>query len=79
MLLKHTGPSGLNKAVLKPALFGFDESVRIIDSLAKRGVTVTLSSSFEGPIGMAANFALASYQNSIQPNPAGLDTLSFFN
>tara|TARA_R110000868_G_scaffold154736_3_gene380985 strand:+ start:4665 stop:5522 length:858 start_codon:yes stop_codon:yes gene_type:complete len=79
LLLKHTGPCGLSRAVLKPALFGFDESVRIIDNLCKRGVVVTLSSSFEGPIGMAANFALASYQNSIQPNPAGLDTLSFFN
>tara|TARA_R110000868_G_scaffold25366_1_gene98848 strand:- start:97 stop:954 length:858 start_codon:yes stop_codon:yes gene_type:complete len=79
LLLKHTEPNGLKHAVLKPALFGFDNSVSVIDHLAKSGVVVTLSSSFEGPIGLAANFALASYQNSIQPNPAGLDTLIHFN
>lgn len=76
--LSHSVPKHIQNIVLKPALFGFDESVAIINTMNKSGVDVTLSSSFEGPIGLAAIFALAHLQNTHQPNPAGLDTLKYF-
>lgn len=72
-------PTTVKAVVLKPSLYGFKRSLKMIDNFNRRGVLVTLSSSFEGPIGLAAISALASYQNSIQPNPAGLDTLRYFN
>lgn len=76
--LKDSLPKHIKNIVLKPALFGFDQSVKIIKSMNDGGVDVTLSSCFEGPIGLAAIFALAHLQNSHQPNPAGLDTLKYF-
>lgn len=65
--------------VLKPALFGFSKSISIIKSMHQAGVTTTLSSSFEAEIGIGAIMTLSSLQNSLKPNPAGLDTLSFFS
>lgn len=76
--LKDSLPKHIKNIVLKPALFGFDRSVNIIKLMNDGGVDVTLSSCFEGPIGLAAIFALAHHQNSFQPNPAGLDTLKYF-
>lgn len=64
--------------VLKPALFGFSKSISMIKNMHTAGVTTTLSSAFEGEIGIGAIRALSSLQNSLKPNPAGLDTLSFF-
>lgn len=65
--------------VLKPALYGFSKSISVIKNMHQAGVTTTLSSSFEGEIGLGAIRALSSLQNSLKPNPAGLDTLSFFS
>lgn len=66
-------------AVLKPGLYGFAKSVRIIREFAAQNVTTTLSSTFEGEIGLAAITHLASLQNSFKPNPAGLATLEYFS
>lgn len=76
--LNSAFPKHIKKVVLKPALFGFDRSANLIKTMNDSGVDVTLSSCFEGPIGLAAIFALAHLQNSHQPNPAGLDTLKYF-
>ncbi len=71
-------PFHIKNIILKPALFGFNRSLEIIENMNANGVAVTLSSSFEGPIGIAAIFTLANYQNSYQSNSAGLDTLKYF-
>lgn len=71
-------PSHIKNVVLKPSLYGFKKSLEIIASLNSRNIVVTLSSSFEGPIGLSAIFALAHFQNTHHPNPAGLDTLKYF-
>ena len=69
---------GFQKHVLKPALLGFNEAISLIEKWAKLGHQTTVSSSFEGPIGLSWLNTLANLQNSFSPNPAGLGTLEYF-